>query len=105
MLVAQSYSAPAGIRPAQRRPGASILPGGRVIVPLGEQYITGAGPFGLVVSASGKTALTANGGPGRNSLTVLERAKSGRFEVRQIGARNPNAQNAPDAQDESGDAD
>ena len=30
-LFAQSYTAPAGIRQAVRRTGASILPGGRVI--------------------------------------------------------------------------
>ena len=50
------YSAPAGIRPALRHPGAaSILPGGRIISPFGHQYVTGPGPFGLAISASGKT--------------------------------------------------
>ncbi|HTX37837.1 MAG TPA: bifunctional YncE family protein/alkaline phosphatase family protein [Bryobacteraceae bacterium] len=83
-LPAQSLSAPAGIRPALRRSGASILPGGRVILPFGDEYATGPGAFGLVVSPSGRTALTSNTGPGVNSLTVLEREKTGRFQSRQL---------------------
>src|SRR5580704_6875449 len=79
------YSAPAGIRPALRRPGAaSILPGGRIISPLGHQYTTGPGPFGLAVSPSGKTLVSANSGPDRFSLTVLEREKNGAWQVRQL---------------------
>ncbi|HEX8985339.1 MAG TPA: hypothetical protein VF767_07905, partial [Bryobacteraceae bacterium] len=46
--VAADYRAPAGKRYAVRRPGAeSILPGGRIITPLGAQHPTGSGPFGL----------------------------------------------------------
>ncbi|HEY2011878.1 MAG TPA: hypothetical protein VGH38_00195, partial [Bryobacteraceae bacterium] len=89
LATAQSYSAPAGIRPALRRPGASILPGGRVISPLGDIYPTGPGAFGLVVSPSGKTVVTSNTGPGRNSLTILEHDKSSRWEVRQLMTRPP----------------
>ena len=77
-VCAAEYSAPAGIRPALRRPGAaSILPGGRIISPLGHQYVTGPGPFGLAISASGKTLASANSGSDRFSLTVLEREKGG----------------------------
>ena len=82
-----SYSAPAGIRPAQRHSAAAILPGGRLIGPAGESYITGAGPFGLAVSPSGKSVITANGGPGRNSLTILERDKGTHWDVRHLLAR------------------
>ncbi len=58
-LPAAEYSTPAGERTAARRPGAeSILPGGRLIAPLGKQYTTGPGPFGLAVSPDGKTAVT-----------------------------------------------
>ncbi len=90
---AAEYSTPAGPRPAIRRPGAaSILPGGRVIVPLGVQYITGPGPFGLAVSPRGKTIVTANSGPERFSLTVLEREEGGRRLVRHLVA--------PDKKDE-----
>jgi YVTN family beta-propeller protein len=84
-IFAADYSAPAGIRPALRRPGAaSILPGGRIISPLGNQYVTGPGPFGLAISASGRTLASANSGPDRFSLTVLERDKSGAWSVRQL---------------------
>jgi YVTN family beta-propeller protein len=84
-LAAAEYSAPAGIRPALRRPGAaSILPGGRIISPLGRQYVTGPGPFGLAISASGKTLVSANSGPDRFSLTVMEQEKGGQWQVRQL---------------------
>src|ERR1700691_432539 len=86
-VFAADYSAPAGIRPALRRPGAaSILPGGRIISPLGNQYVTGPGPFGLAISPSGKTLASANSGPDRFSLTVLEQQKGGAWEMRQLVA-------------------
>ena len=96
---AQTYSAPAGLRPALRRPASSILPGGRIITPLGEQHATGSGPFGLVVSASGKTVVTSNGGPGRNSLSIMERGKAGGWEVRHLVARSLDALDDFDARD------
>lgn len=69
------YRAPAGEKPAIRRPGAaSILPGGRVIVPVGRQYVTGVGPFSIAISPDGKRAATANGGPNRYSVSVIERS-------------------------------
>src|SRR5258706_4325834 len=75
------------MRPALRRPGAaSILPGGRIIAPLGVQYITGPGPFGLAISPRGRTIVSANSGPERFSLTVLERDKGQRRLVRHIVA-------------------
>src|SRR5690348_1670421 len=60
----QVYSAPAGVRPAQRGAIASILPGGRIITPLGIQYFTGPSPFGMALSSTGRTLVTANLGPG-----------------------------------------
>lgn len=98
MAAAQSYSAPAGIRPAQRHSGASILPGGRVIAPMGDEYIGGPGAFGLAVSADGRYVVTSNTGPGRNSLTVLERTRTG-WDDRQIMARSPAAVNMEDPDD------
>ena len=85
-LAAQSYTAPAGIRPALRRIGSSILPGGRIIAPLGDQYPTGAGPFGLLVGPSSRVVVTANGGPGPNSFTVLDHDRSGHWSVQQLVA-------------------
>lgn len=86
-LLAVEYAAPAGIRPALRRPGAaSILPGGRIIAPLGHQHVTGPGPFGLAISSNGRTLVSANGGPDAYSLTVLEKDKKGPWEVRHLVA-------------------
>jgi YVTN family beta-propeller protein len=87
-LFSQSYTAPAGIRQAVRRAGASILPGGRVIAPFGREYVTGPGPFALAVSPSGRGAVTANAGPWRYSLTIADRDKAGHWEARQIAARS-----------------
>lgn len=85
--MAAEYAAPAGIRPALRkRSGESILPGGRIIAPLGHQYITGPGPFGLAISPNGRTVVSANGGPDRYSLTVLEYGKTPPAEVRHLPA-------------------
>ena len=86
LLVGQSYTAPAGIRQAQRHATASILPGGRVIAPLGEQHTTGAGPFGLAVGPAARVVVTANGGMGRNSFTIFDRAPGGRYTSQQIAA-------------------
>ncbi len=68
------YRTPAGTRPARRTeegPG-TILPGGRLLSPYGKQFTTGPGPFGLAISPSGKRVVTANGGPDRFSVSILE---------------------------------
>ena len=74
------------MRQAQRHATASILPGGRIIAPLGEQHATGAGPFGLAVGPSARVVVTANGGMGRNSFTIFDREPSGRWTSQQIAA-------------------
>lgn len=79
---AAEYSAPAGERMAAPRPGAeSILPGGRMIAPLGRHFATGPGPFGLALSPDGKYVVTSDGGPNSYSLTVMER-EGARWRVR-----------------------
>src|SRR5713226_1033539 len=89
-VLAADYSAPAGSRPAIRRPGSpSILPGGRIIVPAGRQYITGPGPFGLAISPDSKTIVSVNSGPERFSLTVLESNKKGGMTTRHLVAAPP----------------
>jgi len=89
-LLAADYAAPAGARPAIRRPGApSILPGGRIIAPVGHQYATGPGPFGLAISPSGKTVVSVNSGPERFSLTVLVREKQGAVRTHHLVAVQP----------------
>jgi YVTN family beta-propeller protein len=63
------------------------LPGGRIIQPLGESFITGSGPFGLAINGTGKILVTADTGPGVNSLTILEMEKSGKWTSRRIQAQ------------------
>src|SRR5579864_1629451 len=89
-LLAADYAAPAGTRPAIRRPGApSILPGGRIIAPAGRQFVTGPGPFGLAIGPDGKTAVSVNSGPERFSITVLETNNKGRLSTRHLVAAPP----------------
>ena len=83
IAAAQSFAAPAGVRPPHRHTSASVLPGGRVTSPAGNEYPTGFGAFGLAVSPSAKFVATANTIPGRNSLTFLERRGLG-WDVRQV---------------------
>ncbi len=78
---ASHFETPAGTRPAMRGPATSILPGGRLITPLGRQLKTGPGPFGLAISPGGKAA-TANLGPERLSMTVAAQDKSGAWLLR-----------------------
>jgi len=86
VALAADYTAPAGSRPADRgSANESILPGGRIVTPLGQQYVTGPGPFGLAISPSGNLVVSANGGPDRYSLTVL-RKEPGEWAARQIVA-------------------
>ena len=67
------YYAPAGTKPAIARRGLpSILPGGRVIVPAGRQFVTGPGPYGLAISPDHKTLVSINSGPERFSVTAIE---------------------------------
>ena len=61
-----------------------------MISPTGDEYPTIAGPFGLALSPSGKIAATANGGPWRYGITILERNKQ-KWDVRQLGARSMDA--------------
>ncbi len=79
---AAEFSAPAGTRPVISRRGLpSILPGGRIIVPAGKQYVTGPGPFGLAISPDHKTLVSVNSGPERFSITVLTRDKKGEIST------------------------
>ena len=83
----QSYTAPAGARPALRREGASILPGGRILAPFGKEYATGPGPFAIALSPSGRAAATANAGPWRYTVTVFQHARAGNWDTREIESR------------------
>jgi YVTN family beta-propeller protein len=78
VLRGQEYLTPAGLLPASRTETGqgTVLPGGRLLSPLGEEFTTGPGPFGLAISPSGARVVTSNGGPNRFSLTVLEQSNA-----------------------------
>jgi YVTN family beta-propeller protein len=87
LVIPPLQSSPAGTQPAKRAvTGESILPGGRRITPLGDQFFTGPGPFGLAVSRSGKYVATADGGPARYAITILQNADG---YLRHLVARSP----------------
>lgn len=100
---AAEFRTPAGTRPAARRPGAeSVLPGGRMIEPLGRSFQTGPGAFGLAVSPDGKFAVTANGGPDRFSLTLLDMSAEP-WQVSQLRAKKKD--DKPEKDEGEGDGD
>ena len=105
LLIADDYRAPAGTRPALRRGGAeSILPGGRVISPMGRQTPTGPVPFGLAVNAKGTLVVTVNGGRRRYSLTSTERLNHNQWEVRQFPVDDAEGEGETVEEDERKDA-
>ncbi len=72
VVAAIMLAGPAKERPARRaESGESVLPGGRLITPIGDQFMTGPGPFGLAISDSGRYVATADTGP-RFAITVLD---------------------------------
>jgi YVTN family beta-propeller protein len=84
-LVAAEYMAPAGERPAVPRPGAvTVLPGGRLLQPVGRQYSTGTTPFGLAVRD--RYIVTANGGPDEFSISILRKDDDARYHQRELVA-------------------
>ena len=94
------FQAPAGERPSARRVGAeSILPGGRMIEPLGRQYATGPGAFGLAISPGGKFAVTADGGPDRYSLTLLDMTEDP-WRLSRLEAKKKNEKPTPGDDDD-----
>ncbi len=93
------YSAPAGTRPAKISDVETILPGGRMVRPLGQQYTTGPGPFGLAISPNGKLIVSANGGPDKYSLTLLQKQNDG-WSVRHLVAPSKKRGEAGDVDDD-----
>lgn len=89
VVAAADFTVPAGDRYAGIGPKGSILPGGRVIQPLGVQLETGPAPKGMAVSPNGVIA-TTDTGPERYGLTLYERGK-GEWRGRHIWARTPNS--------------
>ncbi len=93
VLHAADHTAPAGKRYANITARGTILPGGRILQPMGALIETGPGPFGLAVGPKGMVA-TANIGFERIGVTVLSPSKSpndpkGPWDVRQLWTRTP----------------
>jgi YVTN family beta-propeller protein len=101
---AAEFRPPAGARYAQVAAGGSILPGGRVLQPLGVQLPTGPGTFGLAVNRKGVLA-TADIGYERVGITIADPGvrKPGKQETWQIDhiwARTPGSKAAEQADPE-----
>ncbi len=81
---------PAAERYAKILQAGSILPGGRLLQPLGLQIDTGSGPFGLAVGPKGVLA-TADIGSERLGITVMappKNAKTGSWMVHHLWAKS-----------------
>lgn len=92
---AAEYRSPAGNQAPNPRPGASsVLPGGRTLEPLGRQFASGPGPFGIAISPNGRLIATANSGPEEFSVSVLRRDDRGRYQVSHLVAPKENSDEA-----------
>ncbi len=101
LVAASDYRAPAGVRPTSKgRDGESILPGGRLVTPLGQQYATGPGPFGVAISPSGRLVVSANGGPDRYSLTVLRQENGEWISRHHVAPPKPGRSDAEPEEDD-----
>lgn len=99
LACAADFRPPAAQRYAQVAAAGSILPGGRVVQPVGVQIPTGPGPFGLAVNRKG-TVATADIGYERVGVTVIDPPvpkKQTMWQVHTIAARTPHGQAAEQA--------
>ena len=85
-------STPSGSEYLTRSPERTVLPNGRVITPLGKQITTAPHPYGLVLSADGSVAVTANSGTSPFSITIIRNPLTDAPTVQQIpeGAKTDN---------------
>ncbi|MGD1069238.1 MAG: alkaline phosphatase family protein [Bryobacteraceae bacterium] len=90
--IAADYTAPAGQRYARVGVTGSILPGGRVLQPLGVQLESGPGTFGIAVNRKGAVA-TADIGYERFGITIIQRDKEV-WQERHLWARTPHSKAA-----------
>jgi YVTN family beta-propeller protein len=78
-------SAPAGDRFTGVKPeGETVIPNGRIVKPLGQTTRIAPHPYGLTLSADGKTAITANSGTNPFSISILQNVLTGTPTVYQI---------------------
>jgi len=93
--LAADFHPPADQRYAQIAASGSILPGGRIIQPMGVQIGAGPGTFGLAVSRKG-TVATTDIGYERVGITLIDHTKEG-WQERHIWARTPHSDAAEKA--------
>ncbi|MDA0684007.1 MAG: hypothetical protein O3A57_06225 [Bacteroidetes bacterium] len=78
-------SAPASTEPARiDRDGTTVLPNGRFLSARGRTVQVAPHPYGLTLSADGKTLVTANSGVRPFSISILDGADSEKPSVRQV---------------------
>ncbi len=87
------FRPPAAERYVVASRAGTILPGGRVLRPLGTQLDTGPGPNALAVSRNG-AIVTSDTGPERFGITVIEPPSKGSWRERHIWARTPGSKAA-----------
>ncbi|MEY4930773.1 MAG: hypothetical protein RI909_1497 [Bacteroidota bacterium] len=78
------------------REGATVIPNGRLVTPVGKQITVAPHPFGLAVSPDGKTIITSNSGTGPFSISIIKNLSGQNFDVRQI----PETKNDEDEDEE-----
>lgn len=92
----RDFHPPGDRRYAQITATGTILPGGRILQPLGIQLESGPGTVGVAVSPKGNVA-TSDTGPERYGVTLMTQAKN-LWSVRHYWARTPNS-HLPEAAD------
>lgn len=70
--------------------GATIIPNGRIIRPLGITHQIAPHPYGLALSHDGRTAITSNSGTIPFSISILRQVTSSEIDIQQVpeGAKN-----------------
>jgi len=78
-------SAPAGdLYCAINKSGTTVIPNGRLLTPSGKQIQVAPHPFGLMLSADGKTIVTSNSGTGPFSISIIRQYDTDQPQVIQI---------------------
>jgi YVTN family beta-propeller protein len=81
------FTAPAGDRPARiDRQGATVLPNGRLLTPLGRHTLIAPHPYGLRLSPDGRVLVASSSGMGPIALTILRDPGQPVPMVRQVPA-------------------
>ncbi|NWJ52140.1 MAG: hypothetical protein HXX14_14890 [Bacteroidetes bacterium] len=64
--------------------GATTIPNGRIITPLGRSFSVAPHPYGLALSNDGSIAVTANSGTAPLAITILRNVLSTNPEIQQV---------------------